>query len=370
MKLSWTVIATLATRSLVASPLLASGEDVESSAWNSSTSELVLNRLNELELPFDPIPSEQVLEQVRMYLVPGRHGTEEILGRCKVYFPILEHYLKRYDLPEFLKYLPIVESAMDPSATSSVGAAGLWQIMPATAREYGLVINGSVDERRDPYRSSDAAARMLADLYGQFGDWSLALAAYNGGQGRVRRAIRSAGSDDLSAIAKYLPGETRRYLPSMMAAVYVGKYYGKHDLHPNDKSNNLIGTRTILVQQRLSFNEISNVTGLTNAALARMNPSITGSFVPERAEGYYLRLPANALDAAMGLLQAPEVKKEHKGFKYAHVVSSGQSLEDLARVFKISVQDIMAWNGLPAPELAVGQTLDLYLGRSFVFNRS
>ena len=178
------------------------------------------------------IGAPQVKKSIARLLNSGRRETEKFLGKGVLYFPVFDQYLERYQLPEELRFLPVVESRLKPNATSAAGASGLWQFMPATARAYELNVNRKVDERLDPHKSTEAAVSLLADLYEEFGDWGLALAAYNCGPSRVKRAIRKTGCNNFWDIRKYLPRQTQQYIPAFLAAVYVCRNFELHNLEP------------------------------------------------------------------------------------------------------------------------------------------
>ena len=171
-----------------------------------------------------------VRSYLRTYLVNHRAKAQKILGRSVLYFPVFEDFLRRNNLPLDLKYLPIVESALEPKATSRVGAAGLWQFMPSTGRMYGLQVDDMVDERRDPLKSTEAAVVHLQDLFEKFENWELAIAAYNSGSGRVSRAVKRARSTSYWKIRGYLPRETANYVPAFIAASYLVRYFEEHGL--------------------------------------------------------------------------------------------------------------------------------------------
>lgn len=344
-------------------------------AWNVHTEGKIKHRLTEIELPFDIQPSTLVLDRIKMYVTAGRRDTEAILGRSVLYFPIFEHYLRLYNLPDELKYLPIIESGLNPDIRSHVGAVGMWQFMHATARHYDMTINEYIDERRDPYRSTEAAVRLLSDLYDRFGDWALVLSAYNGGLGRVQKAIDYAGSKDYQKVKDYLPRETQRYVPYFVAATYVAKHYENHGLTPRLPAYKLQHTRVIEVHQYLSFSEIAQVTGEDYATISSLNPGYLRGAVPRSSKGCYLVLPSESVAAFKQYL----AKKTDQNlsnlippdsFKYSYIVQTGDNLESLARTFQCSVEDIKTWNHLSGSKVVVNQEIDLYLSKAFIFNRA
>jgi len=219
-----------------------------------------------------------------------------MLGAANFYNPIFEEALERYGLPLELKYLPVIESALRPSATSRVGAAGLWQFMIGTGKRYGLEVNTLVDERRDPIKSSEAAAHYLHDLYDMFGDWGLAIAAYNCGEGNIQKAISRSGNQegaDFWSVYNKLPRETRGYVPAFIAATYIMNYYCEHGITPREASLPL-ESDTVVVQKEVSFAQIVSMCGnVTIDELRAINPQYRKDIIPAN---YVLRLPAGAIE--------------------------------------------------------------------------
>lgn len=343
--------------------------------WSVHTEGTVKKRLEQLSLPFEAQVTSTVLDRIKMYVSSGRRETETILGRNVQYFPIFEYYLHKYNLPTELKYLPMIESGLRPRVQSDAGAVGIWQLMSVTARHFGLTINEYLDERRDPYRSTEAAVRLLSYLYDLFGDWQLVLIAYNGGHGRVQRAIDLAGCADYAEVRKYLPGETQRYIPYFVAATYIANYYGEHDLQPNYSSLQLSDTRLLEVHQYVSFRDIARVAGVDYNTINQLNPACLRGAVPRTRKGYYLVLPAGATDAVRQFLaekdrEVRENATPANSFRYTHVVEPGQNIKKIARIFRCSEEDIMRWNNLARSEVVVQQELQLFLSRNFVFNRA
>ena len=218
-----------------------------------------------------------------------------MLGASNFYKPIFEEALERYGLPLELRYLPVIESALRPTATSRAGAAGLWQFMIGTGKRYGLEVNTLVDERRDPIKSSEAAAHYLSDLYDMFGDWSLAIAAYNCGEGNVQKALTRTGNQegsDFWSIYNRLPRETRGYVPAFIAATYIMNYYCDHGIVPHEASLPL-ESDTVVVQREVTFAQIVSKCNVTVDELRAINPQYRKDIVPA---SYTLRLPASAIE--------------------------------------------------------------------------
>ncbi|MEO0734778.1 MAG: lytic transglycosylase domain-containing protein, partial [Bacteroidota bacterium] len=225
------------------------------------------------------------------YLGVGSHSTERMLGRASQYFPVFEYYLEKHGMPESLKYLAVAESMLVPRAVSGASAAGLWQLMPATARGMGLRVDRVVDERLDLYRSTEVAVLMLKDLEQQFGDWYLALAAYNCGPGRVRRAIRAAGGHTYyPKVKRFLPLESQQYVAAYVAAAYTVNYAGDYGLTPAAALDE-DSVASIQVYRSLNLRRMARALELPYRQLRKMNPSFVRGYVPRSKEGYRLRVP-------------------------------------------------------------------------------
>lgn len=375
MKFPWTIIALMVFSTVSADNTSSLFEDRDNSGrWSAHTDEQIQNRIENIDLPFDTKYTSTVKKSIKSYVTNGYKGTEKILGRSFLYFPIFEHYLEAYNVPAELKYLSMIESRLRPSAESAVGASGLWQFMPSTARLYGLTINQYVDERHDPYKSSEAAAKMLASLYDQFGDWSLVLAAYNCGPGRVNKAIRLAGCKNYWDLSRFLPKETQNYVPRFIAASYVGEFYDFHELNPKAGTYKFNDIRAFRVYNYMTFDDIAYAIGMQPWDLEVLNPGYIAGVVPKSKKGNVVVIPANATELFQAYLQKKE--KNHaplvtvKGaFKSEHIVRPGDSLESLADLSNCAVKDIMIWNNLSTTSLLPNQILTLHLPKSTVFYR-
>lgn len=253
-----------------------------------------LKRLpNIMEMPYNEI----VQKFIDRYTGRLRHSVSYMLGASNFYMPIFEDALMAYDVPLELKYLPVIESALNPKATSRVGAAGLWQFMPSTGKQYGLEINSLVDERRDPVKSSYAAARFLRDLYKIYGDWSLVIAAYNCGPENVRKAIqRSNGKADYWSIYPYLPRETKGYVPAFIAANYVMTYYCDHNICPM-RTTLPAKTDTVTVTHDVHLKQIADVCGVSLDELRALNPQYRRDIVNGNSKPSAIRLPISVVNS-------------------------------------------------------------------------
>lgn len=322
---------------------------------------------------------------IKGYVQRNRRSSEIVLGRSIQYFPIFEHYLEKHQLPQALKYLPIVESALDPKAISRVGAGGLWQFMPATGKERGLSINKYVDERFDPIKSTEAAMVHLQRQYDRFDDWALALAAYNSGSGRVSRAIKRARSKNFWRLMRYLPRETRNYVPAFIAASYLVDYFEAHNLKPDYPELDVQITETIRVYDNHSFYRIAQVTDLPLDVIEALNPSYKKGYIPSSQEGNYLTLPIRVMEAFKAYVAAsrPDSKQFMPVFsgpvyftrpanqdkpsyiRSTYTVLEGETLRSIARDLKVSVHQIKAWNKLRSSELVPGQELIVFTPEKF-----
>ena len=331
------------------------------------------NLPNVIEMPYNSV----VRKFIDQYTQRLRRSVAMMLGASNFYIPIFEDALEAYQLPLELKYLPIIESALNPGATSRAGAGGLWQFMPTTGKRYDLEINSLIDERRDPVKASYAAARMLKSLYEIFGDWTLVIASYNCGPANVSKAIKRAGGErDYWKIYSYLPQETRGYVPAFIAANYVMNYYCEHNICP--ASTRLpMGTDTIVVTRDVYMEQVSEVCHIPMEELQALNPQYRTSKIPGGARPCILRMP---LDKIHAFIESGDSVYEHRLSDLAKrravvevndkavakapaagrktvKVKSGDTLGAIARRHHTTVAHIKKLNGLRSDALSVGQTL-------------
>lgn len=260
------------------------------------TSEELQDRLSRMPCTINMTYNPIVKQFIDRYVMRMRKTVSVMLGTSNFYMPIFEQALESYNVPLELKYLPVIESALNPKAVSRVGATGLWQFMLATGKQYGLRVNSLVDDRKDPIRSSYAAARFLRDLYRIFGDWTLAIAAYNCGPENVNKAIRrSGGNRDYWTIYPYLPAETRGYVPAFIAANYVMTYYCEHNICPM-LTNLPEHTDTVVVNKNVSFSTLSKFCDIDINLLRELNPQYRRDLVNGLSEPSTIRMPISAIN--------------------------------------------------------------------------
>ncbi len=342
------------------------------------TENVIKERLMSMKSSLKPVYHPTVLSYIETYIYRARVDTRLLVGKATLYFPIFEHYLDLYGLPQELKYLAAWESKLSPIAKSPVGAGGLWQMMPATARMYGLTVNNQIDERLDPHKSTEAAVLYLSDLYKRFGDWTLVSAAYNCGEGRIIKAIKTGGSKDYWTLRRYLPEETMDYIPAILATTYAMQYYHFYDIRPRypDYSDQYL--RTSVIYYGTTFKEVSKMTGISKKRLATLNPSYLGGVIPSNRNGNYIRMPENETARFRDIWTKIKRKRSVKANSNSNpnreasypvlcVVKPGDNLVYLSKLYKVPVQKIIEWNDLKTNRLTAFQEL---LIRISVVNKS
>ena len=354
-------------------------------AFDQIPDTVIAQRLNSLHTVIPMTFNNVVRDHIRMYLNRMRNRIDVMLTLSEYYQTLFEESLSRYDVPEELKYLTIVESAMNPQATSRVGAAGLWQFMYTTGKNYGLEVNSIIDERRDAYKSSDAAAHYLHDLYNVFGDWHLAIAAYNCGPGNVNKAIaRSGGKHNFWQIYPYLPRETRGYVPAFIAATYIMNFYPEHGLHPKRAAIPL-HTDTVMIERDMFFCHVAKHIGVEMEELRALNPQYRADFIPGSNGSYPLCLPTEKMNdlihhaeaifrdtedsisrrpaAVIATRSDAEVTyskpaRKHNGSSSSyHKVRRGETLSSIAAKHGTTVSKLKKLNHLRSDRIRYGQRL-------------
>ncbi len=332
-----------------------------------------LNEASPVELEFNDI----VKRYIDVYSIRHRDKTARILGLSEIYFPIFEEYLDKYDLPLELKYIAVIESALNPKARSRSGATGLWQFMYHASRMFDLKISSYVDERMDPVKSTEAACKYLQYLYRIFGDWQLAIAAYNGGPGVVRDAIKaSGGKTNFWEIAAFLPHQTRTYVPAFIAVNYVMNYNTEHDILPNDAKFSYLKLSDVNVKQALSLQTVSAELGISISDLRRLNPIYKLDFIPKSELPAKLTLPVDKAlafsELEMKLYSVHQAKvlyqdietnmSSTKGKKcIIHVVEAGEFIHKIAMKYACTSTNIKKWNKLTRDFLRIGQKLKVWI---------
>ncbi len=322
-----------------------------------------------VQLPYNPIVKGYIARYT-----DARYGTmSRILGMAQYYFPLIEEELIKSGLPVELRALPIIESALSPNAVSPMGAAGLWQFMPATGKSYGLEVNSLVDERRDPVNSTRAACRYLKDLYAIYGDWTLAIAAYNCGPGNVNKALARSGGRTFWDIYDYLPYETRGYVPAFIGASYAYAYHLQHGIECT-KPPMPLATDTLRINRLMHFGQIASTIDVNLETLRTLNPQYKLDIIPATNKTYTLVLPQRCITAYIAA--EPEILRKDSTYLKEYInpanidrkrietaaiiytVKKGDTLGAIARRYRVNTAQLMKWNRLKnAHKLRIGQKL-------------
>ncbi|TDE55214.1 LysM peptidoglycan-binding domain-containing protein [Flavobacterium sp. GT3P67] len=347
--------------------------------------------------PFN-IEYNQGLENIiKSFLKNRKKSFERLMGTSEYYFPLFEEALAKQNVPLEIKYLAIVESALNPKAVSKMGATGLWQFMYQTGKQYGLKIDSYIDERSDPLKASEAAAQYMTNMYKIFGDWDLVLASYNSGPGNVAKAIRrSGGQQNYWNIRKNLPKETQGYVPAFLATMYIYEYHKEHGIIPNRASVKHFATDTIMIKKQMTFKQISDLLDVPVAQLQVLNPSYKLNVIPfYHDENHYLRLPQEKIAVFVSnenqiyAYTQYELSKREKPFQVEktmvvkdtanymaqrvalakttyYKVKRGDNLSIIAGKYDVDVADIKKWNKLRGNALAYGKSLKIVMGQTDV----
>lgn len=352
--------------------------DMDSVKFESNVpDEVYIQRLKEMnsfiDLPYNSIVRNYII----LYSEKMSTRMPEMLGLCSYYMPIFEEIFNEHDMPEELKALAIIESALNPTAVSRAGAKGMWQFMYSTAKLYGLRIDSFVDERFDPVKSAHAVAEYLKDAYAIFGDWNLAIASYNCGAGNVNKAIRrSGGKRAFWDIYPYLPRETRGYVPAFVGALYTMTYYKEHGIIPQQVALPAV-TDTFKIHKKLHFKQVSDLAGVPMQTLKDLNPQYRHDIIPGNEREYILRIPfqySNSFidhedslysykaDEFFNPVVIKKIKDGGDGERIIHRVRSGEMLGSIALKYRCSVSQIKRWNNLRSDRINIGQRLVIYRG--------
>lgn len=353
--------------------------------------DLLKARLKEMDerSPFH-IEYNQGLENIiKSFLKNRKRSFERLMAISEYYFPLFEEALDKYNVPLEIKYLAVVESALNPKAVSRVGATGLWQFMYQTGKQYGLKIDSYIDERSDPLKASEAAAQYMKNMYAIFGDWDLVLASYNSGPGNVAKAIRrSGGQQNYWNIRKNLPKETQAYVPAFLATMYIYEYHKEHGIIPERAPIKQFATDTIMIKRQMSFKQISDLIDIPVAQLQILNPSYKLNVVPSyKEQSHYLRLPKEKIavftsneskiyayiDREANLREKPfqivspivaqdsvntSQRLDQAKIRY-YRVKRGDNLTTIAKKYDIAVEDLKKWNNIKGNKVAYGKNLKI-----------
>ncbi|MEQ8546898.1 MAG: LysM peptidoglycan-binding domain-containing protein [Cyclobacteriaceae bacterium] len=344
-----------------------------------ATYEEVGDRISCIESEIPLNYNDRIKSFIDYFTIRDREYTRGVLNKSTYYFPMFEEYLARYNLPNSLKYLAVVESGLRANAESHASAVGLWQFIPSTGKMYGLQGDWYVDDRMDPEKATDAACRHLRDLYNMFDDWELAIAAYNCGPGNVRKAIRRSGyKRTFWEVYQYLPRETRSYLPQFVAIAYTFNYALEHNLN-YEKSHKIQQIDTLLISQYFHLETFAKQTNLCLDDLLMLNPSIKRGALPEGTNNFALKIPADRKDTIVSRRQeifekAGSVGKEQLDYlarntpgstfgreKIVYKVRSGDVLGVIANRYNVRISDVRSWNNISGNLIRVGQPLAIWI---------
>lgn len=361
------------------------------------STELLKKRLKEMDAksPFNIEYNPALENLIKSFLKNRKKAYERLMALSEYYFPVFEEALAKYNVPLEIKYLAIVESALNPKAVSRVGATGLWQFMYQTGKEYNLDIDSYVDERSDPLKASDAAARYMSNMYKIFGDWDLVLASYNSGPGNVAKAIRrSGGQENFWNIRRNLPKETQGYVPAFLATMYIYTYHKEHGIVPNRAIIKHFGTDTVAVRRQITFKQLSDLLDVPVSQLQLLNPSYKLNTIPAYTdELHYLRLPVDKIgvftsneDKIYAYVDHEAARRERPFYQYTqqrdsarlasrrdststktevadlqyHTVRRGETLGKISQRYGVSITQLKKWNRLRSNSAPLGRKLRIY----------
>ena len=372
--------------------------DINQSVDYELSTELLKQRLKEMDArsPFNIEYNVGLENIIKSFLKNRKRSFERLMAISEYYFPVFEEALAKQNVPLEIKYLAIVESALNPKAVSHMGATGLWQFMYQTGKQYNLHIDSYVDERSDPLKASAAAAQYMSNMYRIFGDWDLVLASYNSGPGNVAKAIRrSGGQQNYWNIRKHLPKETQGYVPAFLATMYIYEYHKEHGIEPQRAIVKHFDTDTVMVQKRLTFKQISNLLDIPVAQLQLLNPSYKINTIPVyNNKKHYIRLPLDKIaiftsnedkiyayaDYEDNLRERPYSASSNTAIaassssndssdsrvvtstKY-HKVRKGESLGLISNKYGVSVTELKRWNGMKGNVVTTGKSLKIISSR-------
>ena len=379
--------------------------NIDSEVNYDLSTEILKKRLAKMDAksPFNIEYNPALENTIKAFLKNRPKSFERLMAVSEYYFPMFEEHLAKYNIPLELKYLAIVESALNPKAKSRVGASGLWQFMYPTGKQYNLEVTSYVDERYDPLKATEAACQYLSSLYGIFGDWSMVLAAYNCGPGNVSKAIRrSGGSQNYWNIRKNLPKETANYVPAFLATFYIYEFKKEHGIQPKKAPVTYFETDTIMVKKQMSFKQISDLLDIPVEQLEFLNPIYKLKVIPFEADKpHYLRLPKNKMglfvsneEKIYAYLEYTDSHKEKTKSEYValspkdsigsspdstfvskpkferktqyHTIKSGESLGKIADKYNVSIANLKSWNYIKGNTIQAGKKLKIYSDKKII----
>ena len=367
--------------------------NIDSLVTYDLSTDLLKNRLAKLDAksPFNVEYTPGLENLIKSFLKNRKGSFERLMAISEYYFPMFEEHLAKYNVPLEIKYLAIVESALNPKAKSRVGATGLWQFMYPTGKQFNLEVNSYVDERYDPLKATEAACQYLSSLYSIFGDWSLVLASYNAGPGNVSKAIRrSGGSQNYWNIRRNLPRETANYVPAFLATMYIYEYRKEHGLQPKKAPMTYFETDTIAVKKRISFQQVSDLLDIPVSQIEFLNPIYKLNVIPfESEKPHFIRLPKDKIGVfvsneekvyayvdyqenlkekpyhnAIALVENNSNDSATEAKVVYHKVRSGESLGKIAGKYKVSITNLKKWNNLRGNTIQAGKNLKIYSAAS------
>jgi len=318
--------------------------------------------------PFEFSHNDKVQSYIEVYANRYRKYSQIIMGMTEIYMPMFEIMLDKYDIPLEMRYLPVIESALNPKAKSPAGASGLWQFMLPTGKMMGLEVNSYIDERCDPIKSTEAACKYLKYLYTLYGDWNMVLAAYNAGPGTVNNAIRrSGGKSTYWEIYDFLPKETKGYVPAFIAVNYVMQYAPEHNLYPTEPDMKYFNYDTIHVKQEFDMKNIAAVLDITLEELKFLNPVYKTTIIPKTEKPTYLYLPKNLVgdflvmeDSIYNYNGKPITETSNAdATAMTHTVKTGDLLSKIATKYGVTVADLKKWNNMKSNTIFMGQVLKI-----------
>lgn len=335
------------------------------------TEELFKKHISSSEFTVSMDYNHLVKRQIDYFGTRWQGKLKQMVTKSQYFFPLYEEILLEYDMPLEIKYLSVIESGLNPYAWSRVGAAGVWQFMPATGRIFDLSISSQLDERKSVEKSTRAACSYLKQMHNQYGDWLMALAAYNCGPGNVRKAMRYSGKRDFWGIYRYLPRETQNYVPKFIAMTYMMNFYSEYGITPAPFDEAQFNYEQVYCQVGLDFHTIAEKLCLTPKELMRYNPELKVEDIPYKGKAYILNVPANKTEEFYSqekeIIAISKIRMEEKRIEEAkrpkvvyHYVRKGECLPIIARKHGCTVTQLKKWNGIRGTIIYPKQKLKIY----------